>query len=333
MIRYAIAGAGLGGICLALMLVPAPVTADDDKPAKDASLVVIDAKGKEVALKAWKFTSGTTHLSWLADRAKKAEEKDDGEKSGEAAPRGPEALAFREEKSTTYQEGILTFVPLANIRALDYDNDKKTVALKAVNPEGKDQTLTGSTKYKGINKLTLEADVDLGELGKAAVKFQGGALDKGIRGLRFSHPKPAPATSGRPAKLVAQDKEEHAVYDLLPLYRVGDDELKTAPTLFFKTTVKIDVGKIKKLQQVESDEGEASRDFRVTLADGKELSLSLLTRVEIDKMPATLQGLVARVPVGYKLFPVHTIGEVRFGSEKEKEKEKNDKREKEKEKG
>ena len=33
-------------------------------------------------------------------------------------------------------------------------------------------TLTGSTKYKGVNKLTVEGESDLGELGKAKAGSQ-----------------------------------------------------------------------------------------------------------------------------------------------------------------
>ena len=33
----------------------------------------------------------------------------------------------------------------------------------------------------------------------------------------------------------------------------------------------------------------------------------------IDDKPATLEGLLGKVPVGYKLFPPHAITEIVFG--------------------
>jgi hypothetical protein len=54
------------------------------------------------------------------------------------------------------------------------------------------------------------------------------------------------------------------------------------------------------------------------LHDGTKHTLTLLTKVELagTKM-ATLTGLLGRVPVGYKLFPAHTIAELRLEREKQ----------------
>jgi hypothetical protein len=38
--------------------------------------------------------------------------------------------------------------------------------------------------------------------------------------------------------------------------------------------------------------------------------------VTIDGRDAVLEGLMGRVPAGYKLFPMHTIGEVQFEESK-----------------
>src|SRR5262249_1551877 len=71
-------------------------------------LVVIDHAGKEVKLSNWKFLSGTRRLSWLAPAGKaKAKAEEGGE---DEVPAGPEALALREENSTTFQNGVLTLV-------------------------------------------------------------------------------------------------------------------------------------------------------------------------------------------------------------------------------
>src|SRR5262249_7361921 len=151
-----------------------------EKKAATGTLTVIDAKGKEATLKTWKLLDGSTmHLSWLA--APPADQKS-------KAPEGPQWLSFREGKYTTYQEGILTLVPLHSVRKIDYDNEKKTVTVTVRGAGDKDASITGSTKYKGLNKLTLEAEADLGELGVAAVKYHGGAPKDGIKGLRFADP-------------------------------------------------------------------------------------------------------------------------------------------------
>ena len=41
---------------------------------------------------------------------------------------------------------------------------------------------------------------------------------------------------------------------------------------------------------------------------------TLLPKVTLEGKPATLVGLVGRVPAGYKLFPLHVIAEVEFGA-------------------
>jgi hypothetical protein len=274
-------------------------------------LVVIDHTGKEVKLSAWKFLSGTRRLSWLAPAGKaKAKGEDGGE---DEAPAAPEALELREENSTTFQKGILTLVPVAGIKKIDYDADNKTVQvayLTATAKDGETGTLTGSTKYTGINKLTLEGEMDLGELGKAALKFQGGT-PRSVKSFQFPDPRPLPAPVGRPAVITAKDKDKtkHKVSDLRALYQAGRGQERLSNLLMFKATVKIDLAKLQQLRRVESEEKNGGGyDFEVTLKSGKEHTLTLLTNTNPeDGKPAQLEGLVGRVPSGYKLFPAHTI--------------------------
>ena len=101
-----------------------------------------------------------------------------------------------------------------------------------------DLTLTGSTKYQGINKVTIEAEVDKGEAGIAEVKYQGGTA-KGVRAIRFPTPKPLPEVKGRPAFVTVEDKgKTHTdpVNDLQPLYRLDDGSERLLPALMFKKT-------------------------------------------------------------------------------------------------
>src|SRR5262249_45258979 len=155
-----------------------------------------------------------------------------------------------EEKSTTYEKGILTLVPVASLRKLDYDYDKKLVTAVVATAGGKDETLVGTTKYKGINQVVIAGETDLGELGFAEAKFQGGNPKSAMLGGRFPNPKPAPEVKGSTAVVIAdeKDKPKHTVSDLSVLYQQADGTYRTLPQLMFKTTVKIDLGKIASLR-------------------------------------------------------------------------------------
>ena len=295
------------------------VAADEaPKPAEPGTLVILDAAGKEQKLKTWKFTTGTRRLGWLAPAGEKAPDKGPaGEK--DVAPRrkppaGPEALELRAEMKIEYVEGVLTLVPLDRLRSLDYDNDKETVTARVATgakPDA-DEVLTGTTKYRRINKLVLEAEVDRGEQGVAEIKFLGG-LPRGIRGVRFPPPKaPAAAPAGRPAVVVSADgdaKTTHKVADLLPLYQLADGSERLLPTLMFRKTLKLDVAKIAKIATT-GNENDPS--WQVTMKAGGDETLTLLPKVPYEGRQATLVGLVGRVPVGYKLFPVAAISAITF---------------------
>ncbi len=302
------------------------------KPAEPGTLVVIDGNGKEQKLKTWKFVQGTRHLSWLAPDAPEKEPGDKepakapparAPKGGPKAPAkrpavGPEALEFRDEHSTTFIKGVLTFIPLDRLRDIEYDKSKDSVTVRVAGGEKPEQdvTLTGSTKFQGINKLTIEAEVDKGTLGVAEVKFFGGTAN-GIRGIRFPAPKPVAGPAGKAARVTIQDKTKHTddVTDVQVLYQLAGGKEVVSPLLFFKKTIKIDVGQLKKLTS--TNPGALETVCEVDLKDGTSESLTVLTTPMLDGKEATLEGLLARVPAGYKLYPIHTIAEVEFNAPKE----------------
>src|SRR5262249_13841935 len=192
--------------------------------------------------------------------------KDDTGKANKARPKvptGPEVLIFRDDNSTDLRDGILTYVFLDRIRSIEFDNDKRTIIIRVAkaraNNDGEksdsEGCLTGCTNSQGENKITIEAEAGLGDLGVASVKFHGGG-PKGIKEIRFPTPKMPAAPKGRPAEVTAADKAKtaHAVVDLQPLYLLGGTE-RLVPILRFKKTVKIGLGKIKKLAFVEGGEG------------------------------------------------------------------------------
>lgn len=288
-------------------------------------LLLIDATGKEQKIKAWKFAVGTRHLTWLAPpAAQPAPEPKDKPAPAKAALKarpavGPEALEFRDEYSTNFVDGILTLIPLDRIRSLDFDNDKQLMSVKLLtgDKEEAEASLSGTTRFKGINKIVIEAEVDKGDMGVAEVKFLGG-LPKGIRSLSFAKPKaPAAAPAGRPATVTIADKGKNVqkATDLLPLYRLPDGSERLLSIVMFKKTLKVDVAKIQKFHAVEGTKGDDT-EWTITMKDGEEQTLALLRTIPLDDKQAVLEGFLGRVPAGYKLFPVHTIGDIEFDEPK-----------------
>ena len=104
-----------------------------------------------------------------------------------------------------------------------------------------------------------------------------------------------------------EKKTTHKVAELQPLYRTAGGE-RLSPVLWFKKTLKVDLSKIRKIAANDSEDEPA---WTVTDQDGEQ-TLTPLLKTTIDGKPAELEGLLGRVPAGYKLFPVHTIREVQF---------------------
>jgi hypothetical protein len=311
------------------------VAADDpkaDPPKADGDpVVVVDAAGKEHKLKTWKFTAGTRHLNWLAtpdkepepkDKPKDKEEPKDKERPNRQppprakAPTGPEAIEFRELDSTNFAEGILTLVPVERARLLEYDAAKKTVKLTVATGPKADAvaTLNGSTEYKSTNRVSIDAEIDKGDLGLAAVKFLGGD-PKGVKSIKFPETNKdlKVLAGGRTAQLksVADSKGSttHRIGDFKPLYRFGDGTEVLSSTLYFKTTLKVDIAKITKIAKAEGMGADII--WHVTIGKDED-TLTLLKNPMIDGKQVLLTGFVGRVQAGYKFFPLHVIGEVEF---------------------
>jgi hypothetical protein len=307
-------------LLIAALTVVVAAAEDKPKPAEAGELVVLDAAGKEQKLKTWKFTEGVRRLGWLAS-AKAAEAGDDAAKDKKAAPKGtrqttagPEALAIRTEMEIEYLEGVLTLVPLEHLHSIDFDNEMSTMTAQ-VGEGDTTEKVAGSTKYKRINKLVIEAEVDKGDLGIAEIKYLGG-VPRGIRGVRFPAPKAAPPLpQGRRVLVVSADGKnktsQHKVVDLMPLYRLPDGGEKLLPTVMFRKTLKLDVGKIKKIVAAGGDQG----GWQVTRKDGEEETLTLRETIPYEGKEARLLGFVGRVRVGYKLFPASAIAEITFDAE------------------
>lgn len=292
-------------LCLVYASCGAQTVGEKDKGSKkEGNLLVVGADGKEVKLTDWRFTSGTRRFA-LATDGKPAAKGD-----------GPEYLEFRELKSTTYKNGIFTLVPLTNIKKINYDREKKTVSLTALADGNEEVTLTGSTAFTSSNRLGIEAETQLGDLGAATVKFSGGG-DKGVQSITYSSPRPADKVQGTVATIIADDKEKskHPANDVQALYVTDGGGYCVMPIVHFKKTVKINLDKIASMRFVQADK-KSPNDYEVTLKSGEKHTLSLLTTIEADKQRLTFVGLIGRVPVGYKLFSLDAIYEYRSGEEK-----------------
>jgi hypothetical protein len=156
----------------------------------------------------------------------------------------------------------------------------------------------------------IDAEIDKGDAGVAAVKFQAGTKD-GIRGIRFPTPKPAGALpTERAAKITATDKAKnvHSLVDVHALY-ASDDQLLLLPTVTFSKTYKMDLAQMKRMQVRRAPPKEGP-ECVVTQQNGEEATLTLLRSIPIDGKQASFEGIIGRVKVGYQLFPINTIAEM-----------------------
>ena len=302
-------------ICLASILGFVALTlaySQEAKPIeKPKAIALVDGAGKEHKVTSYQITAGTRRLGWLAPEKKAAKDK---------VAEGPEALVVRDDLSIRFLEGVVTLVPLTQLRSVRFDGEKGTMtAVVVVSAKAEeDVSMNGTTKFKGINKLTLEAEVDKGDDGIATLTYQGGILKGGIRSVTFPSPKAEAVKAGRPAVVTTQDddvKKTHKVTDLMALYRLPSGAEKLLPTIMFKKTLKMDLAKVKTIEV--SSAKEDDNVWQIVKKDGEEASLTPLGTLPIDKETATLVGLVGRVPPGYKLFPMRRVQAIAFDTTEE----------------
>ena len=293
---------------------------DEKLAEKPGAILLVDAAGKEHKVAAYQITAGTRRLGWLVAEKVAPDKKAPKGKRPVVATEGPEALVVRDDASIRFLEGVVTLVPLTQLRAVRFDGEKGTMtAVVVVSAKAEeDVSMTGTTKYKGINKITLEAEVDKGDAGVATLTYQGGVIKGGIRSVTFPSPKADAIKAGRPAVVTTQDddvKKTHKVSDLLALYRLPSGAEKLLPTMMFKKTLKLDLAKVKTIDV--SSEKEADSVWQIAQKDGEEASLTPLGTLPIDGQTATLVGLVGRVPTGYKLFPLRRVHAIAFDTTEE----------------
>ena len=293
-----------------VFVLPLFAVAAAQEPAKKDTegLSAVNANGKEMTFKKWEVVRGTRFIVGLPEKVGKDEPP-------APLPAKVEYLEFREDTSTTYVEGIVTLVPMTSLRKAEYDDKNKSVAVTLIDTDGKEAVLAGTTRFKEFNKLIIDAKVDVGDLGPSTLRLPGGMLNTSpaIRSFHFPQSKPRPKVTG-PVMVVAgldKDKTLHKVQDLQALYRVGGvDRIST--DLIFKKDARISVAKIANFRRAPAEKKQVSSEWEVTMADGSQVNLQLVKDVFPDTgAAAQFLGLIGKVSVGYKLFPVHTFIDVR----------------------
>lgn len=268
-------------------------------------ITLVDASGKEMAFKQWKFVTGTRRLSWL--------EKEPPAKEKKGMPYGPECLEFRVAKVPMFKEDVTTYIPLTSLKRIAYEG--KDVEVEVVGPGGKNFILKGSAEFVGINRFNLDGELDAGTLSVGGpIKLQDGFLKAGIRRIQFPDAAPLAETSGANATVVVRGKDsaKHTVADLQPLYKVGTT-YRLIPALQFQKTINVDFKDIVRMTHLPPKGKKGGfLDFEVEKKDGTKQGMTLLDKASFaEKETAVLVGLVGRVPVGYRLFPATVIAEMK----------------------
>lgn len=260
-----------------------------------AEATVIDAEGKEVKVSGLKFAVGTRRLTWLADPNGATED----------AKKGPLALELREPHSTTYSKGIVTFVPLSSVESIKYDYEKQVAAVAV---KGLTEPLVGTLQYKGINVLSFDGTVD----GKMT-KFSGGAFTKGnIKAVAFAGASALPERKG-PGQWLVQIDQAKAMNPTLKasnfkfLYHFpgGVDLLTDAATTHKSEPLKFD-DTVKGYTTLAVDPNTYVIAAEVQVGEMERIVV-IPPEMEKDGKKGTLAGLLGEVEAGWKLFPMHSI--------------------------
>lgn len=288
-VGWAVAGAGASG---------ADSQPDNTEPW------IVDASGQQRKMLIYQFVAGFRALPWAVAEGQLV----------------PTALELRELDSTTFKDGVLTFLPLDSVRSIIYDYQKETIEVRVA---GVEKPFVGSIRYRGINLVDIEATVEVGKTGLAEARFRGG-VENGFREVQFPNAKPAAKLAAGPTvKIViggsgVKDKEKGQPVEgrnMRALYRVVGGKDFTQDHVTFKKDLQVKLKDIRSLVNATPNvKAKGDCTFSVKLADGSENPLTLLTATVLDKnRPATLLGLLVDVPGGYRLFPPHTIASLTVG--------------------
>jgi hypothetical protein len=241
-----------------------------------------------------KFTVGTRRLTWLADPAGATED----------AKKGPLALELREPHSTTYAKGIVTFVPLSSVESIKYDYEKQVAAVAV---KGLTEPLAGTLQYKGINVLGFDGTAD----GKAA-RFSGGAFTKGnIKAVAFAGATPPPERKAPPQWAIQIDQPramnptlKASNFKFLYQFPGGVDVLTDAVMTHKSDPLKMEAVKTYTTLAVDPNTQVIAAEVQV---GETERVVVIQPQLEKDGKTGVLVGMLGEVEAGWRLFPLHTI--------------------------
>lgn len=261
---------------------------------------VVSAEGKEAALANAKFTQGTRSLPMGP--------------GGFGDKTATEYLEFRDDRSTLFANGVLSWIPLASLESLEFDAVKKVVKAK-VKTAGGSEELAGTSKFVGINKFVADYEQELSGLGKALLKFRVGEPKSPSVTFRLGGAVAVPAVpKGRKASIVAADKEKtkHEIVEAQPLYQTASG-FEVVPQIRFQVDVKVPWDKLREMKALPTDKKQSGSSFAVTIGDGSPTPLILWEpTAKADAKAPRLFAIVGRTATGYKAFPMHTIAELKL---------------------
>lgn len=267
-----------------------------DEPAAGEA-VVTDVDGKEYKVAGVKFTTGTKRLAWMADPKGATED----------ARKGTTVLELREPISTTFVQGIVTYVPVASLETARYDYEKQEVSLKL---KGVTEPLIGVLGYqRPINLLGFGGTSD----GKPAA-FTGGAVGKtAVKTVTFGGTQPLSTHKGGKHWniQIVQPKADNPTLiarNLKVLYSFpgGIEQLHDGIPVRKGAPIPFDDA-LKRFEQLAKDINTNIATAEVEVGTGPERVIAIPLTVEQDKKVGILVGIVGEVNVGWKLFPLHTI--------------------------
>jgi hypothetical protein len=260
---------------------------------------VVDAAGKEHQLKDASLIQGVVPLAWLGKES-------------------PPHLEFREHHSTLLVDGIRTYVPIASVKKIAYDHEKKNVTVTVFATDGKEATLLGPSQYLQINRYACEAERDFEKRGIAIVRFTGGDATHGFQSLELNGAKSVSEVApGRKAVLFANDKERsrHEVSDLRVAYQ-SPMSTTLLPHLLLQGGQTLELTSFQELRPGPVDPKTKGLTLEVVQGE-KKTTMRLAEPAPLDaKTTGKLVGLVGRTPLGYKVFPVGAIVELTYDPDK-----------------
>lgn len=269
------------------------------QPPKAAQAIVVDTEGQETALQQVEWSGNVRRLAWLADP----------NAADEDGRRGPLALVIREPHSTTLTQGVLTFVPVRSLAAVEFDYDRQFVTYRI---QGLQQALTGTLQYRGINTFTLAGLTAAGEKRTFSGGVRGGKMSA-IRSVTFpqaqplQRPREGLAWNVQILQPTANDPLVPA-RNLKPLFALAGGRERLRDALPLRKAEPLPFGpQLLRWEMLAHDPNTHHAAAEVTLAgQGERLVVIPLTLPE-EGQTAQLLGLLGETDAAWKLFPLHTI--------------------------